>query len=316
MTDTAAPLAFMSYSWDDAEHQAFVLRLATRLRSDGVDVVLDEWDTTLGSDLGIFMEKAGDDAYRVIAIVSDKYRLKADNAVGGVGYEKRIVVPRLMEDLRGDVVIPVLRNNTDGRLPRFMGKGKYVDMRGAVDENVAYEDLLRDLWRAPRTPKPPLGRNPFESKDDDEASQALRESPARYESPASQGTVTWFYTNNSGRFGIGAGDQRFTLYVSTAGHGSVHVLNDPGDIRSVALAPGASEPQDLSDPASYDGSSRSRVVRVGDAAVLRNARGYWASVFVDSVTTRDTDPEGEPRMTFRYVIAPRPEANLSAPPSP
>jgi hypothetical protein len=316
MTDTTAPRVFMSYSWDDADHQAWVVGLAARLRSNGGDIVIDEWDTTLGADLGLFMEKAGDDTYRVLSIVSDRYREKADNAEGGVGYERRIIVPRLMEDLRGDVVIPVLRNNVEGRLPRFMGMSKYVDMRGGVDESAAYDDLLRDLWRAPRTPKPPLGRNPFEFEDDDEASHALRESPTRYESPASHGTVTWPYTNNSGRFGIGASDRHFTLNVSTAGPGSVHFYSDPADIRSIALAAGVAGPQELGHPSSYDGSSRVRNVRIGDAAVLRNTGGYWAAVFVDSVTTRDTDPEGEPRMTFRYVIASRPEAGLSAPPSP
>ena len=215
-----------------------------------------------------------------------------------------------MVDLHGDTVVPVVRNNDNGHLPRFLGSAKYIDMRNDADEEATYEELLRDLWRAPRTPKPALGGNPFESNENDEVGQALRESAARYESPAFRGSVTWPYTNNSGRYVIGAGEQRFTLSVSTAGHGAVYVLSDPSDIRTVALAPLVSSPQDLEDPTSYDGSSRYRTARVGDAVILRNIQGYWAAVFIDAVTSRDTDQESEPRMTFRYAIAPRPNAGI------
>jgi len=45
----AAPKAFVSYSWDSEEHQAWALQLAHRLRDDGVDAVLDQWDTSLAS---------------------------------------------------------------------------------------------------------------------------------------------------------------------------------------------------------------------------------------------------------------------------
>jgi hypothetical protein len=42
--DAAPPTAFISYSWDDEEHKAWVKQLAARLRGDGVDVALDQWD--------------------------------------------------------------------------------------------------------------------------------------------------------------------------------------------------------------------------------------------------------------------------------
>lgn len=306
VTETSNPLAFLSYSWDDADHRAWVLWLAGRLRADGVDVTLDEWDTEAGTDLGLFMERAGTDDYRVIAVISDRYRQKADEALGGVGFEKKMITPRLMRDMYGDTVIPVLRNTHTNLLPRFLGSAKYIDMREDVAVEGAYEDLLRALWRTPRTPKPVLGPNPFAQHGEDFVAAALRESAARYTWPAPQGQVTWPYTYNSGRFIIGSGEQAFTIQVSTAGHGSVHFLSDPADIRTVALAQAATGPQELDDPATYDGSSRARTVRVGDAAILRNENGYWAAVFVDTVTTRDTDPDGEPRMVFRYVIGTRP----------
>ena len=38
------PIVFVSYSHDGEEHSAWVLQLATRLRRNGVDVILDRWE--------------------------------------------------------------------------------------------------------------------------------------------------------------------------------------------------------------------------------------------------------------------------------
>jgi len=51
------PKVFVSYSHDSEEHKAWVLQLSTRLRSNGVDVILDRWNLKLGSDIAHFMEK-------------------------------------------------------------------------------------------------------------------------------------------------------------------------------------------------------------------------------------------------------------------
>ena len=52
-----APTVFVSYSHDGEEHSDWVLQLATRLRSNSVDVILDRWNLRLGQDLAAFMEK-------------------------------------------------------------------------------------------------------------------------------------------------------------------------------------------------------------------------------------------------------------------
>ena len=45
---------FVSYSHDDKNHSNWVLQLTTRLRSNGVDVILDKWTLRLGQDVGAF----------------------------------------------------------------------------------------------------------------------------------------------------------------------------------------------------------------------------------------------------------------------
>ena len=51
------PKIFVSYSWDDEGHKRWVANLATKLRGDGVDVTLDQWNTVPGGQLTTFMEK-------------------------------------------------------------------------------------------------------------------------------------------------------------------------------------------------------------------------------------------------------------------
>src|SRR5437868_4098057 len=96
---TKTPRCFISYSHDTGAHKDWVLALATRLMSNGVEVLLDQWDLRLGGDLPMFMETIGD-ADRVIAVCTDAYVDKANEGKGGVGYEKMILSAELMENVK------------------------------------------------------------------------------------------------------------------------------------------------------------------------------------------------------------------------
>ena len=39
---TDSPKVFISYSWSSSEHEDFVLKLAERLVTDGINVILDK----------------------------------------------------------------------------------------------------------------------------------------------------------------------------------------------------------------------------------------------------------------------------------
>ena len=308
----AAPRAFMSYAWEDDDHQAWVLQLATRLRSNGVDVVLDVWDTRLGSDLAFFMESGITSADRVIVICSDQYVAKANAPMGGVGYEKKMLTPRLMNNLGSELVIPVIRNRSSSpKMPSFLGAAKYIDFLDDTTYEERYAVLIHDIHGRQIQAVPPLGQNPFNLMPQGEVSNSLRDDGARYVSPAISGRVTFNYTNNSGNYVIGSGDMVFTVSLSTAGPGAIHLYRDPADIIAIALAPHISTFAEVQDAGQFDSSSRSRTIREGDAAVLRNASGYYAVILIDRVVTRDTALDGQPQMDFRYSIQPNRSALFS-----
>ncbi len=268
-----------------------------------MDVLLDVWDTRLGSDLASFMESGITSADRVIVVCSDQYVAKANAPTGGVGYEKNMLTPRLMDDLGSELVIPVIRNRTSSpKMAAFLGSAKYVDFLDDANYEEKYAELLHDIHGRQIQAVPPLGRNPFNLMPPAEVPNALRNDAARYVSPAASGGVAFDYTNNSGHYVIGSGDMAFTISMSEAGHGSIYVLQDPPNIHTVALAPNVTDFEEIADANLFDSSSRHRTIKVGDAAILRNLAGYYVVLLLDRVVTRESADDGQHQVEFRYRI--------------
>lgn len=155
------PTAFISYSHDSPEHKRWVLEFAGELRSNGVDVIIDTWDLRPGDDVPKFMERGVQDSNRVLMICTEKYVAKANDGVGGVGYEAMIVTSELVRDLGTAKFIPIIRQNT-GRpeVPTSVSTRRYVDLSDGDNRAAEMDRLLRDLHSVPPE-KPPLGRSPF-----------------------------------------------------------------------------------------------------------------------------------------------------------
>ena len=119
--DIVTKKAFISYAWDSEEHKNWVLKLATDLRSHGVDIILDQWDARLGNDLLFFMEQGLTSSHFVLCICSDKYVEKANGGIGGAGYEKRIIASEMMNNSDKRYIIPIIKGNTrTEKVPTFL----------------------------------------------------------------------------------------------------------------------------------------------------------------------------------------------------
>lgn len=149
------PKLFISYSHDSEEHKAWVLKLATRLEQNGVHVILDQWDITLGSDLTLFMEQGLTSADRVLVICTEPYVAKANmQKSGGVGYEKMIISSQIMRELNSNRVIPVIVNNSLSEpVPTFVGARLRLSF-DAVDYENSYVELIHDLHGEKMKPRP------------------------------------------------------------------------------------------------------------------------------------------------------------------
>lgn len=165
MRTVSTPKVFISYSWTSDPHAAWVESLATRLQSDGVEVIFDRWDLKRGHDKYAFMEKMVTDAdvKKVLAICDSKYAAKADGREGGVGTETQIISPQVYAKAQQEKFIPIVRerdNSGDVYLPTFFKQTIYLDFSDDAQFEEMYDELLRDIFDAPAKKRPPLGKPP------------------------------------------------------------------------------------------------------------------------------------------------------------
>lgn len=161
----ASPRVFLSYSWTSDEHVQWVIELAERLRADGVDVVLDQWDLREGQDKFAFMERMVTDPtiHRVLILSDSGYATKANARAGGVGTETQILTPEVYAKAAQEKFLPILcQRDAEGEacVPVFLNVRKYIDFSSPSEMEKNYEQLVRRLFGRPLHEKPPLGSPP------------------------------------------------------------------------------------------------------------------------------------------------------------
>ena len=184
------PKVFISYSHDSLEHRRWVSELGAKLRQNGIDTILDQWDLGLGGDLTLFIEHGIRDSDRVLVICTDQYVRKANAGEGGVGYERMIATAQLVQNLGTDKLIPIIRQASgEEKTPTFLGTRVYADFRNESQFDVEFDKLLHELYGMSVEERPPLGESPFpqlsseqEASPSEETDTQLPEIPEQVES--------------------------------------------------------------------------------------------------------------------------------------
>jgi hypothetical protein len=83
----ATPKVFVSYSWDDENHLNWVHDFAARLRADGINAVIDQWQVVLGDQLPHFMERVVRENDFVLIVCTPRYKI--DRIAGSAGLAMR-----------------------------------------------------------------------------------------------------------------------------------------------------------------------------------------------------------------------------------
>jgi len=159
------PKLFVSYSWTSPEHEKRIVELATELRENGIDVIIDKWDLKEGHDANAFMEKmVTDPSIKKVAIVCDKvYAEKADGRSGGVGTETQIISPEVYaKEDQNKFVAVVTEKDDQGKafLPVYYRSRIYIDLSDSDLYAKNFEQLLRWIYDKPLYIKPELGKKP------------------------------------------------------------------------------------------------------------------------------------------------------------
>ncbi|MBU3927930.1 MAG: toll/interleukin-1 receptor domain-containing protein [Bacteroidetes bacterium] len=165
------PIVFISYSWDTEEHKEWILKLATDLITKfGIDVLLDQYELSVGKDLTLFMESSLEKSTKVLLILTPNYKLKAEQRKGGVGFEYSMISQELFEiQADNEKFIPILRNgDLNSSTPKYIKSKIYHPMLNDLDYPNQLFELSRIIYNKPKIVKPKLGKVPdFESIDND-----------------------------------------------------------------------------------------------------------------------------------------------------
>jgi SEFIR domain len=152
----APPKVFISYSHDTVEHQKRVLGLANRLRADGVDAEVDQYNAAPPEGWPLWCERqiAAADVVLMVCTATYYCRVSGDKGLGAV-WEARIIRQLLYDaGAVGDKFVPVLFSDASpDQIPTpIKGGTRYV-----VDTEGGYEELYRRLTGQPRLLRPALG---------------------------------------------------------------------------------------------------------------------------------------------------------------
>jgi hypothetical protein len=154
------PKVFISYSWEDNNHKAWVKQFADKLIENGIDATLDQYDLTLGDRLPLFMEQSITSADYVMVICTPTYKEKSDTRIGGVGYEGHIISDELFSKNNERKFIPIIRKGTaETALPNCLAGKLGIDFCERDNECSSFSDLLTTLYRTKK--KPTLGKGPI-----------------------------------------------------------------------------------------------------------------------------------------------------------
>src|SRR6516165_3203836 len=110
---------FISYSHDSAEHQYRVLQLANRLRSEGVDAIIDQYFPSPPEGWPMWMDEQIRQAQFVLIVCTDTYRRRVERREEpgkgrGVLWEGQCIFNYIYSyDQQEKRFIPLVFNDTD-----------------------------------------------------------------------------------------------------------------------------------------------------------------------------------------------------------
>ena len=157
--DRRATTAFISYSHEKPPHVERVLKLAEKLRADGVDCEIDKYVASPSEGWPLWMQRQIQKLDYVIVVCTEMYaRRFAGNETSGKGKgarsEGQLINQILYEEGENTRFIPVVFDRRDvDHIPLVLKNATYYDL-GTDD---GYQKLHRALTNQPRVQRRPVG---------------------------------------------------------------------------------------------------------------------------------------------------------------
>ena len=201
---------FISYSWDSEDHVRAVLEFSNRLRSEGVDCVLDQYEESPPEGWPRWMDRKICEARLVLVVCTDAYYNRvmgkevADKGLG-VKWEGGLIYQHLYNAGASNTkFIPVLLRPEDRKfVPTPLQGATYY----SVDSTAGYDRLYSRLLGKQNAKKPKLGkRRPLpkrEVKTDVSMYVSIPIDPQLWDEAKWRGTFVLIYEKGPPVLGLG-----------------------------------------------------------------------------------------------------------------
>jgi len=145
---------FISYKWEDPDHNIWVERFASDLRSRGIEALLDKWEVRYGESFSDYMTRGINTADAVLFIMTPQSICAAEAAESGGGAVKFEVQLATARRLAGEAFrfIGILRRGD--RPAAHLRDFRYADFRKEATYETSLRHLVEDLRG--NTEKPPV----------------------------------------------------------------------------------------------------------------------------------------------------------------
>lgn len=135
-------MIFVSYSWINEKPDQDVLQLVAKLRENGYDAECDVMriQEQTAINFSEMMAKSLQEAEKVIVVLSEEYKKKADSFSGGVGEEYRYIIGNMSKE-RKKYILVSFEKNFEKVQPDFLSRNQVV----CLDNDNGFDQLLRKL---------------------------------------------------------------------------------------------------------------------------------------------------------------------------
>lgn len=158
---TISPRVFISYKWESTAHVEWVRKLATDLRTQGIDAILDQWEVRLGDSLSTYMSTMIGSATAVLFIVTPGLvaSMEADQGQGGaIQFEVQMSIAR---HLHGESIRLIAAYRSGSDIPLQFRDNLYVDFRNDAQYDESLARLVSDLLGEKQKPALSATDNPL-----------------------------------------------------------------------------------------------------------------------------------------------------------
>lgn len=135
-------MIFVSYSWINEKPDKKVLQLVAKMRENGYEAECDLMKIQEHASINFveMMTRNLQEAEKVIVVLSESYKKKADSFVGGVGAEYRYIISHISEETQKYILVSFDRNLAKVQ-PDFLSQRQVI----FLDNDSGFEQLLYKL---------------------------------------------------------------------------------------------------------------------------------------------------------------------------